>query len=105
MLYTEAKHGHKSKKIGKVWRCLKCGAKGVWRELDKKNSNGEVLHLVEESGTLLNHLEIMRGKVFGHRIRHDNYIKTIAEGQVEANRGRERLRRAYVDQLKERNVV
>lgn len=41
----------------------------------------------------------------GHLIHFDNFVKTIAEGQREAKRGRERPTRTFVDQLEEKANV
>lgn len=37
--------------------------------------------------------------MFGYLIRHDNFLKTIAEVQIGAKKSRGRPRRAYIDQL------
>ncbi|KAI5636210.1 hypothetical protein NE865_11049 [Phthorimaea operculella] len=82
-----------------------------WRRMEgiswtERKTNEEVLQLVKEKRALLRTIENRRGKMMGHLIRHDSFLKTIIEGKVEGKRGRGRPRRNYFQQLKEKvNVV
>lgn len=81
-----------------------------WRRMEKiswteKKSNEEVLGMVNEKRSLLKVIENRRGKMLGHLIRHDSYIKVIIEGKIEGKRKRGRPRRAYMDQIKEKISV
>jgi hypothetical protein len=82
-----------------------------WRRMEKiswteKKSNEEVLNIVREGRSLLKTIENRRGKMLGHLLRHDEYIKIMVEGKVEGRRKRGRPRRTYMDQIKEKvNVV
>ncbi|PZC78062.1 hypothetical protein B5X24_HaOG202597 [Helicoverpa armigera] len=69
-------------------------------------SNEEVLSRIGSRRQLLHSIENRRGKMIGHLIRHDDFIKNIVEGKVEGKRGRGRPRYSYMKQIKEKvNVV
>ncbi|KAI5640823.1 hypothetical protein NE865_06931 [Phthorimaea operculella] len=81
-----------------------------WRRMQKikwtdKVTNEEVLVQVKEKRNILSIIENRRGKMFGHLMRHDEFIKVIMEGKIEGKRGRGRPRRSYSDQLKEKAGV
>ncbi|KAJ2951390.1 hypothetical protein O0L34_g13533 [Tuta absoluta] len=82
-----------------------------WRRMEKiswteKRTNEAVLNIVKEQRSSLRTIDDRRGKMMGHLIRHDHFLKNIVEGKVEGRRGRGRPRRNYFDQIKEKvNVV
>ncbi|KAI5634899.1 hypothetical protein NE865_12382 [Phthorimaea operculella] len=78
-----------------------------WRRMEKiswteKRTNEEVLRRVDEKRALLRTIENRRGKMIGHLIRHDHFLKNIVEGKVEGRRRRGRPRRNYFEQIKEK---
>lgn len=81
-----------------------------WRRMERiswteKITNIEVLRRIQEKRILLTTIENRRGKMVGHLIRHDSFIKTIMEGKIEGKRGRGRPRISYMSQIKEKIAV
>lgn len=54
---------------------------------------------------LISTIEIRKGKMLGHLIRHDYFKSNIIESKIEGKRRRERSRHSYVDQIKEKIAV
>lgn len=76
-----------------------------WRRMERiswteKVANEEVLQRVKEKRNISNIIENRRGKMIGHLIRHDSFIRNIIEGKIEGKRRRGRPRIEYIDQVK-----
>ncbi|PZC74919.1 hypothetical protein B5X24_HaOG207024 [Helicoverpa armigera] len=81
-----------------------------WRRMERiswteRVTNEEVLNRVGTKRQLLQNIEYRRGKMIGHLICHDDFIKNIVEGKVEGKRGRGRPRYSYIKQIKEKVKV
>ncbi|CAH0406949.1 unnamed protein product [Chilo suppressalis] len=78
-----------------------------WRRMERislteKLSNERILDIVGERKALIDTLENRYLRMFGHLVRHDEFIKNIIEGKVEGKRGWGRPRIAYTKQIKEK---
>lgn len=76
-----------------------------WRRMERiswteKKTNEEVLNIVREKRSLMNIIANRRGKMLGHLLRHDEFIKVILEGKIEGKRKRGRPRITYMEQIR-----
>lgn len=71
-----------------------------WRiegiSLTQRKTNEEVLSTEQENKILLKTVKYRRGKIFGHLIRHDSFLRNTIEAKIEGEKrgtGRPRRRR------------
>ncbi|KAI5644882.1 reverse transcriptase (RNA-dependent DNA polymerase) domain-containing protein [Phthorimaea operculella] len=74
----------------------------LYKEQETIIEIGDEKRRVNEKRALLRTIENRRGKMIGHLIRHDHFLKNIVEGKVEGRRRRGRPRRNYFEQIKEK---
>lgn len=70
-----------------------------------KRTNGAVLRIMQEKRSSVMSIEIRRGKMFGHLIRHDSFLASDLEGEIDGKRDRGIPRRSYLCRIREKVIV